>query len=71
MTTSAHVWRKRREAAAASLATWSGIALRRIGKSLPGTMGPALVVIGLAGWSWQLGVVVAGVILWALDRRVP
>lgn len=71
MTASAHVWRKRREAAAEKLATLSGIALRQVGKSLPGTVGPGLVVVGLAGWSWQLGVVVAGAILWALDRRIP
>ncbi len=67
MTTARLARRRARERAAVA----AGIAVSRIGKGLPGTVGPSLVVVGLAGWSWQLGVLAAGAILWALDRRVP
>ena len=42
-----------------------------IGRSIPGTVGPALVAFGV--WdAWHPGgYMVAGGILWLLDRRVP
>lgn len=63
-------WRSRREQAAAAAAAWFGTAIRKVGVSLPGVGGPLLVALGL--WmAWRpLGVVFAGVVLWALDRRV-
>ncbi|HEU4543563.1 MAG TPA: hypothetical protein VFR23_20695 [Jiangellaceae bacterium] len=52
------------------LAGATGTALRLVGKSIPGTVGPVCVAAGL--WmAWPpLGVVFFGVVLWALDRRV-
>lgn len=46
-------------------------AIRQVGLSVPGVGGPLLVSLGL--WmAWRpLGVVFAGAVLWALDRRVP
>lgn len=64
-------WRTQRKQVAGKLAEWSGAALRRVGVSVPGVAGPLLVSAGL--WmAWHpLGVVFAGGVLWALDRRVP
>ena len=62
---------RQREATAAKVATYAGSAVRRIGLGIPGTVGPLAVCVGfwmLAPW---LGVIVLGLILWALDRRVP
>jgi hypothetical protein len=53
------------------LAALTGRAIRRIGLGIPGTVGPGLVVVAAAGVDWRAGTLVAGVILWALDRRVP
>lgn len=53
------------------LATFAGATVRKIGLGLPGTLGPGLVVASLAAYDWRVGGIVAGVILWALDRRVP
>lgn len=53
------------------LASAAGTALRRIGMSIPGTVGPLIVAAGL-GMAWRpLGVIFVGVALWALDRRMP
>lgn len=53
------------------VAAVAGAAVRRIGHGLPGIGGPVLVAVGLyMAWA-PLGVVFAGVALWALDRRVP
>jgi len=42
-----------------------------VGLSLPGIVGPLAVCAGLyLAWS-PLGVIALGLILWALDRRVP
>jgi hypothetical protein len=64
-------WRPRRDQARAKLAAVAGAAIRRVGLSVPGVGGPLLVALGL--WmAWRpLGVVFAGAVLWALDRRVP
>lgn len=53
------------------LAVLAGATVRRIGLGVPGTVGPALVVVAAAGVDWRAGTLVAGIILWALDRRVP
>lgn len=37
---------------------------------VPGIAGPALVVVGIGAFDWRVGTIVAGVILWALDRKV-
>jgi len=70
MTVFAAQWRSHREQAAAKLASWAGAAMRRVGVSVPGVGGPLLVAVGL--WmAWPpLGVMFAGAVLWALDRRV-
>lgn len=52
-------------------AALAGAVVRRIGLGVPGTVGPGLVVVAAAGVDWRAGTLVAGVILWALDRRVP
>jgi hypothetical protein len=70
VTAEAARWRPRWDAALARAAGWSGTALRQVGRSLPGTAGPLLVAAGLwMAWA-PLGVVFAGGVLWALDRRV-
>jgi hypothetical protein len=53
------------------LAETTGAAVRRIGLGIPGTIGPLAVCVGL--WmAWPpLGVIMLGLILWALDRRIP
>jgi len=63
-------WRSRRDELGARVAVLAGAAIRRVGVSLPGIGGPLLVSAGL--WmAWRpLGVVFAGAVLWALDRRV-
>jgi len=63
-------WRSRRERVGARAAELVGAAMRRVGVSLPGIGGPLLVSAGL--WmAWKpLGMVFAGAVLWALDRRV-
>lgn len=63
-------WRDQRKAAAGKVAEFAGAAMRRVGVSMPGVGGPLLVSAGL--WmAWRpLGVVFAGAVLWALDRRV-
>lgn len=70
MTVFAARWRSGREQAVAKAAEFAGAAVRRVGVSLPGVGGPLLVSVGL--WmAWRpLGVVFAGAVLWALDRRV-
>lgn len=63
-------WRSRQKDFAGKLAELSGAAMHRVGVSVPGVGGPLLVSLGL--WlAWHpLGVVFAGIVLWALDRRV-
>lgn len=63
-------WRSRRNEFGARAADLAGAAMRRVGVSLPGIGGPLLVSAGL--WmAWRpLGVIFAGAVLWALDRRV-
>ncbi len=39
-------------------------------KFLPGLLGAALVVAGVAAIAWQLGLIVAGGFLLAVDRRL-
>jgi hypothetical protein len=63
-------WRSRSEAVAGRLAEWFGAAVRRVGVSLPGVGGPLLVAVGLWMVYRPLGVIFAGAVLWALDRRV-
>lgn len=49
----------------------AGRLLRRVGRGLPGVLGPLLVAVGL-GLAWlPLGVIAAGAILWAVDWRMP
>lgn len=55
----------------ARLAVAAGSAVRKIGLGIPGTVGPGLVVASLAAYDWRIGGLVAGAILWMLDRRVP
>jgi len=52
-------------------ATLAGTAVRRIGLSFPGIVGPLAVCAGLWMLLPALGVIALGVILWAFDRRVP
>lgn len=62
---------RHRESVPTRVAAISGGAIRRIGLGIPGTVGPLAVCVGfwmLAPW---LGVVVLGLILWVLDRRIP
>lgn len=40
-------------------------------KVLPGLVGPALIVIGVSMFSIPAAVIVAGIALLLLDRRVP
>lgn len=48
----------------------AGVLLRQVGRGFPGVVGPLLVAVGL-GLAWlPLGVVAAGVILWAVDLRL-
>jgi hypothetical protein len=63
-------WRTRRKTAGGKAAEWVGSAMRRVTVSVPGIGGPLLVSAGL--WmAWRpLGVMFAGVVLWALDRQV-
>lgn len=62
--------RARWEAWTLRAAPVAGRLLRRIGRGFPGVAGPALVAVGL-GLAWlPLGVVAAGVILWAVDWRL-
>lgn len=70
MTVLAARLRPRWDQATARLATAAGVLVGRIGRSLPGVGGPLLVAAGL--WmAWPpLGLVFAGLALWALDRRV-
>ena len=70
MTVLAARWRPRWNDAVARAASIAGTAVRLLGRGLPGTAGPLLVAAGL--WmAWHpLGVVFAGIALWALDRRV-
>ena len=70
MTVFAAQWRSRREQVGARAAELAGAAMRRVGVSLPGIGGPLLVSVGL--WmAWEpLGVVFAGGVLWALDKKV-
>lgn len=70
MATFAAQWRSRRVQVGARAAEVAGAVMRRVGVSLPGIGGPVLVSAGL--WmAWEpLGVVFAGAVLWALDRRV-
>lgn len=52
-------------------AEWAGVLLRRLGRGLPGVLGPLLVCVGL-GLAWlPLGVVAAGAVLWLVDLRLP
>jgi hypothetical protein len=62
--------RPRWDAAVGQLAAAAGVLIGRIGRGLPGIGGPLLVSAGL--WmAWRpAGVVFAGLVLWALDRRV-
>ncbi len=53
------------------LASAAGTSLRLIGRTLPGTVGPLAVCVGLWMLLPALGVIALGIILWALDRRVP
>ncbi len=70
MTAEATRWRPRWDAIAAGAAGLSGAALRQVGRSVPGVVGPLLVAAGLwMAWA-PLGVMFAGGVLWALDRRV-
>ncbi len=71
MTVFAAQWRSRRNDLTAKVAAFAGAAVRRVGVSAPGIGGPLLVAAGL--WmAWRpLGLVFAGIVLWALDRRVP
>lgn len=70
------VWARTR--AVPRLAELAGRALRtaavagaRVGRGVPGVVGPLLVAYG-AWLAWRpLGFVVAGAVLWLLDRRVP
>jgi hypothetical protein len=63
-------WRPRWDVAVARAAGLAGAGVRLVGRGLPGTAGPLIVSLGL--WmAWRpLGVVFAGAVLWALDRRV-
>lgn len=56
--------------ATARAAVLAGVALGKVGRGLPGIGGPLLVSAGL--WmAWKpLGLIFAGAVLWALDRRV-
>lgn len=49
----------------------AGRLLGNLGRGVPGVVGPLLVAVGLALAWLPLGVVAAGVILWALDWRIP
>lgn len=56
---------------AAALAVILGGLIRTIGLSIPGTVGPLAVCVGMF-MAWPpLGVISLGLVLWALDRRVP
>lgn len=70
MTVLAARLRPRWDLAVARLATGAGVLFGRIGRGLPGVGGPLLVSAGL--WmAWPpLGLIFAGLALWALDRRV-
>lgn len=49
----------------------AGRLLRRVGRGVPGVLGPLLVAVGL-GLAWlPLGVIAAGGILWLVDWRIP
>jgi len=52
------------------LATVAGSVVRSIGRGIPGTVGPGLVVAGVYQYSPALAAIVGGVILWAIDRKV-
>uniref|UniRef100_A8LZZ6 Uncharacterized protein n=1 Tax=Salinispora arenicola (strain CNS-205) TaxID=391037 RepID=A8LZZ6_SALAI len=52
------------------VAAAAGTAVRLVGRSLPGVAGPLLVAGGLWMVYRPLGVIFAGAVLWALDRRV-
>jgi hypothetical protein len=52
---------------AAQFASAAGTAVR----VAPGVAGPVLVCVGLWMLAPFLGVTAAGIILWALDRRIP
>lgn len=62
--------RLRGNAAVVALASVAGAAIGLVGRSVPGVLGPLLVAAGLWMMWPPLGVVCAGVVLWALDRRV-
>lgn len=70
MTVLAARWRPRWDEAVARLAGLAGTAVRLAGRSVPGVVGPLLVSVGLwMAWA-PLGVMFAGAVLWALDRKV-
>jgi hypothetical protein len=70
VTAQAQRWRPRQEAVAAGTAMLVGAVVRQVGRTVPGVVGPLLVAVGLwMAWT-PLGVVFAGAVLWALDRRV-
>lgn len=62
--------RSRSQAALGRLAELAGVAVRQIGRGLPGIAGPLLICWGL-GLAWlPLGLIAAGTFLLLLDRRV-
>ncbi len=70
MTVLAAQMRPRWDAAVGWLAGATGTALRLAGRSLPGVAGPLIVAAGLWMVYRPLGVIFAGAVVWALDRRV-
>lgn len=53
------------------LAALAGAALNTLGRTVPGIVGPLVLVAGLWMLAPWLGVTALGAILWTLDRRVP
>lgn len=70
MTVLTAVLRPRWDAVMGWVAAAAGTAVRLVGRSLPGVAGPLLVAGGLWMVYRPLGVIFAGAVLWALDRRV-
>jgi len=70
VTRSAPASPRRVRLAAEKMAVWAGTALNVAGRSVPGVVGPLMILYGLYLVWTPMPWLAAGLLVWLLDRRV-